>query len=158
MGTRLSNSNGAGAASDEGRSSRAPSFAEVARNAAEELLDLLTAQIKLARAELSADLSQKLRRALRVALFVLPLLGGYAFAMAALAFRLSELWGRPLGFAAVAALQVAVGGLGILLSLRSFAAAPLLQHAAAEANETLKKTIEAVSQTRNDPKGTPVDA
>lgn len=160
MSPRLPDSNGTAqrsvVAPGDGR--RAPSFAEVARNAAEELLDLLTSQIKLARAELSADLSQKLRRALRVALFVLPLIGAYVFAMTALAFLLSNLWGRPLGFAAVAVLQGLVGGLGLLLSIRSVASAPLLEHATAEVSETVKMTIEAVSQNPSAPKGALVDA
>jgi hypothetical protein len=64
------------------RAAGPPSFADVLRTTAEELIDLLTAQLKLARAELSADITKGMHRMVRVAMFVPALVCGYAFAMA----------------------------------------------------------------------------
>ena len=58
---------------------------QVATETAEELADLFAAQIKLAHLELSLDLRLALKRVARIALFIPPLVVGYAFAMAALA-------------------------------------------------------------------------
>ena len=77
------------------RGDRRPSLMDVAKHAAEDLLDLLAAQIKLARLELSADLREGLKRILRIALFIPPLVIGYAFGMAAIASWLAGHWGLP---------------------------------------------------------------
>ena len=49
----------------------------------------------------------------RLALFVPPLVVGYAFAMVALAALLGTYWPRPVALASIAALQLIVAGLGI---------------------------------------------
>ncbi|MEP6651783.1 MAG: phage holin family protein [Myxococcales bacterium] len=140
------------------RAARSPSFAEVVRTAAEELIDLLTAQMKLARAELSADISQRVHRAMRVAVFLPALLGGYVFAMAGLAYWLAQFWGPAGAFLAVAGLQASVGGIGVVWTLHAFRARPVLEHAQAEATTTLHQTIAAISPANSGTKGVTVDA
>ena len=70
-----------------------PSVVQVATETAEELADLFAAQIKLAHLELSLDLRLALKRVARIALFIPPLVVGYAFAMAALSSFLATYCG-----------------------------------------------------------------
>lgn len=125
----------------EGRAS----LVEVAKNAAEDLLDLLGAQIKLARLELSADLREALKRSIRIALFIPPLVIGYAFGMAAIASWLGGHWGLPAGLASVAGLQIVVAGVGIPWSLSALRRARILERAGTELTDGVQRTIAAVS-------------
>jgi uncharacterized membrane protein YqjE len=127
------------------RGDRRPSLVDVAKVAAEDLLDLFTAQIKLARLELAADLREALKRFVWVALFIPPLLVGYAFGMAAIASWLAEYWGRPVALASVAALQIVAAGTGIVWSLSALGRARILKRASTEMAETVQRTIAAVS-------------
>ena len=129
-----------------GRGDRPPSLVEVAKDAADNLLDLLTAQIKLARLELSADLGTALRQVVRLALFIPPLVVGYAFAMAAAASWLGDMWGRTAGLAAVAGFQIAAAGIGLLSSVAALKRARLLQRAGADMANGVQRTIAAVSE------------
>jgi uncharacterized membrane protein YqjE len=117
----------------------------VARDAAEDLVDLVSAQIRLARLEVSADLRQALKRLARLALFLPPLVVGYAFAMAALASWLGTRWGHPIALGAVAALQLVVAGVGILWSLSALRRARLLDRPGAELAEGVQRTLAAVT-------------
>ena len=121
------------------------SLVEVAKNAAEDLLDLLTAQIKLARLELSVDLREALKRIMGVALFIPPLVIGYAFGMAAIASWLAGHWGLPTALASVAALQIVAAGIGILWALSAFRRARILERATTEVTDSVQRTIAAVS-------------
>jgi hypothetical protein len=100
-------------------SRRLSSLGDVAKGAAEDALDLLTAQLKLERLELSADLRRGLQGVLRISLLVPPLVVGYAFAMAALASWLGRFWSRPLALASVATLQLVPATLGLLLAVKA---------------------------------------
>jgi uncharacterized membrane protein YqjE len=130
------------AAPDQGR---AHSLAGVAKDAAADLLDLIGAQIRLVRAELSSEVRAGLSRMARVALFVPIVLAGYGLGMAALAAVLAPYWGWPLALAAVAGLQLVVGTWGVLWSLRRLARVRLLHRTADEVAETVRR-IEATSQ------------
>ena len=83
---------------------------QVATEAAEQLADLLAAQIKLAHLELSLDLRLALKRVARIALFIPPLVVGYAFAMAALSSFLATYCGRLAALGSIAGLQLASPG------------------------------------------------
>jgi uncharacterized membrane protein YqjE len=118
---------------------------DVAKGAAEDLLDLFTAEIKLARLELSGDLHQALKRVARVALFIPPLIVGYGFAMAALASWLGDFWGRPKALASVAALQIVVAGLGLLWSIAALRRTRVLEKTSAEVTDGVRRALGAVS-------------
>ncbi|MES1205886.1 MAG: phage holin family protein [Pseudomonadota bacterium] len=122
-----------------------PSLVEVARTAAEDLLDLLVSQIKLARVELAADARGALKRIARLSLFIPPVIVGYAFAMGALVAWLRAFWPLPLALGAVAALQISVGVAGILAVLRGFGHATLLDRTAVEAAQSVRGAVVAVS-------------
>jgi hypothetical protein len=127
------------------RSPQGSSLVEAAKNAAEDLVDLVTAQVKLARLELTSDLHKIFKRSLRVVLFLPPLLVGYAFGMAAAASWLSRYWGWPLALAAVAAIQIVVGGIGVYRSVAALARVRVLERAGTEAADTVQRTLAAVS-------------
>lgn len=118
----------------------------MARSAAEDLLDLLTAQLKLIRLELASDVSAAIKRSLRLGLFLPPLLVGYAFGMLALASWLAGSWGYPLAFALIAAVQIVPAGLGVFWTVRSLANSKPLQRATAEVTSNVRQTLAAVSE------------
>ncbi len=111
----------------------------------EQLADLLAAQIKLAHLELSVDLRLALKRVGRLALFVPPLLVGYAFAMAALASFLATYCGRLAALGSIAALQIAVGGIGLERTLAALRRTPILQRTSADVTNGVQRTMAALS-------------
>lgn len=119
-----------------------------ARDAAEDLVDLVSAQIRLARLEVSADLGHSARRVARVALFLPALAGGYVFAMAALASWLGTYLQRPVALAAVAGLQLIVAGLGIPWSLAALRKVRPMERAVSEVTDGARRTLAAVSAAR----------
>jgi uncharacterized membrane protein YqjE len=116
-----------------------------AQDAAEDLVDLVSAQIRLARLEVSAELRRSVSGVARIGLFLPPLVVGYAFAMAALAALLGELWPRPVALGAVAALQLVVAGLGLSWSLAALRRGRTLERSAAELAEGVRRTLAVVS-------------
>jgi len=121
------------------------SLGDVAKGAAEDLLDLIAAQIRLARLELSTELHRALKRIVRIALFLPPLVVGYAFGMAALASWLGGHWGRSAALAAVAAIQILVAGAGLLWSLSALGRSRGLERATADIADGVQRTLVAVS-------------
>ena len=122
------------------------SLAAVAKDAAGDLLDLVGAQIRLVRAELSVELRSSLTKILRVAVFAPVLVVGYAFGMAALAAVLAPRWGWPLSLLAVGGVQVVAAAGGGLWALRRLARVRLLHRTAEEVSETVRR-IEAKSRS-----------
>jgi len=121
------------------------SLSDVAKGAAEDLVDLVSAQIRLARLEVSAELRRTLKRVARIALLMPPLVVGYAFGMAALASWLTGMWGRTLALAAVGAVQIVGAGAGILWSMAALARTRVLERAAGDLADDVRRTIAAVS-------------
>jgi hypothetical protein len=112
---------------------------------AEELADLLAAQIKLAHLELSVDLRLALKRATRIALFIPPLVVGYAFAMAALTSFLATYCGRLAALGSIAALQLAIAGIGLQRTLSALRRTPILERTGAEVSGSVQRTMAALS-------------
>ena len=118
---------------------------QVATDTAEELADLFAAQIKLAHLELSLDLRLALKRVARIALFIPPLVVGYAFAMAALSSFLATYCGRLAALGAVATLQVAVAGIGLRRTVSALRRTPILERTGADLTGTVQRTRAALS-------------
>ncbi len=118
---------------------------QVATDTVEELADLLAAQIKLAHLELSVDLRLALKRAARIALFIPPIVVGYAFAMAALASFLAMYWGRLVALGSIAALQIAIGGIGLQRTLAALRRTPILERTGADVTTGVQATRAALS-------------
>jgi hypothetical protein len=124
---------------------------QVATETAEELADLFAAQIKLAHLELSRDLRLALKRVARIALFIPPLVVGYAFAMEALASFLTGYWGRLVALTSVGALQIAVAGLGLQRTLSALRRTPVLERTGAEMTGSVQRTRAALSDRTRSP-------
>ena len=118
---------------------------QVATDTAEELADLFAAQIKLAHLELSLDLRLALKRVARIALFVPPLVVGYAFAMMALCSFLTVYCGRLAALGSVAALQMAVAGIGLHRTLSALRRTPILERTSADVTGSVRRTMAALS-------------
>ena len=118
---------------------------QVATETAEELADLFAAQIKLAHLELSLDLRLALKRVARIALFIPPLVVGYAFAMDALASFLTGYCGRLVALTSVGALQIAVAGIGLQRALSALRRTPVLERTGAEMTGSVQRTRAVLS-------------
>jgi hypothetical protein len=118
---------------------------QVATDTAEELADLFAAQIKLAHLELSLDLRLALKRVARIALFIPPLVVGYAFAMAALSSFLAAYCGRLAALAAIAGLQLAIAGIGLQRTLSALRRTPILERTSADVTGSVQRTMAALS-------------
>jgi hypothetical protein len=118
---------------------------QVATDTAQGLADLFAAQIKLARLELSLDLRLALRRVARIALFIPPLVVGYAFAMAALSSFLATYWGRLAALGAVAGLQLVVAGIGLQRTLAALRRTSILKRTGADVTGSVQRTMAALS-------------
>ena len=123
----------------------------MATDTAEELAELFSAHIKLAHLELSRDLRLAVKRVGRIALFIPPLLVGYASAMAALAAFLSGYCGRVAALASVAALQMAVGGIGLRRTLSTLRRTPILERTGAEVTGDVQAAMAVLSEPRSAP-------
>ncbi len=123
------------------------SLIDVAKIAAEDLLDLVAAQIKLARLELAADLRASITRVVWIALFIPPLVVGYAFGMAAIASWLAGYWGRPAALACIAGLQIVPAGVGILWSLSALKRTQVLERSTTQIAASAKRSLAAVSNS-----------
>lgn len=117
----------------------------MATDTAEELADLFAAQIRLAHLELSLDLRLALKRVARIALFIPPLVVGYAFAMAALSSLLATYCGRLAALGSVAGLQMVVGGIGLRRTLSALRRTPILERTGADMTGALQRTRTALS-------------
>lgn len=126
------------------------SITDVAKGAAEDLLDLLTSQIKLARVELAADARAALLNVARIALFVPVIVVGYAFALAALAVWLAEWLGLVGGIAAVGGTQMVVGILGAVLTARTLRKVRMAR-ASTQLMDGVQRTVAAISSATSSP-------
>jgi len=122
-----------------------PSVIQVATQAAEELADLFAAQIKLAHLELSLDLRLALKRVARIALFIPPLVVGYAFAMAALSSFLATYCGRLAALGSIAGLQLAIAGIGLQRTVSALRRTPILERTSADVTGSVQRTMAALS-------------
>ena len=124
---------------------------QVTTEAVQGVAELLAAELKLARLELSLDLRLVLKRAALVALFALPLIVGYAFAMAALASFLATSWGPFAALGSVAALQLAVAGIGLQRALSALRRTALLERTGADVTRSVQQTRAALSGRQSHP-------
>jgi hypothetical protein len=89
-------------------------IAERIRTTAEDLVELVTAQVKLVRLELLADARELGARLTRVAIFIPVALIGYGFLAAAGVWALGKVIGLTFSLLAVGAAHLAVGAWGVV--------------------------------------------
>jgi hypothetical protein len=122
-----------------------PSLVDAVKTAAENLVDLIGAQIRLARVEMVSDVGRAARRTLRLAIFVPMLLGGYGCAVAALAAWLSRYCGLPGALGIVAGAQLLGGGIGLASVQRRLRSVKLLERSSSEATQSIGQAVAAIS-------------
>jgi hypothetical protein len=94
-------------------------IAERLRTTAEDLVELVTAQVKLVRLELLADARELGTRLTRIAIFIPIAVIGYGFLVAAGAWALSTRIGLGWSLLAAGALHLGAGAFGLVRALRA---------------------------------------
>jgi hypothetical protein len=115
-------------------------IADRLRATAEDLVDLVAAQVKLLRLELLGDARRLSTRLVRVAVFLPLLCIGYAFLAGAGAFALGEVIGFGWSFALIGVTHAAVGAAGLIIATRALRDTRMLDRSRSE----LARSIETV--------------
>jgi hypothetical protein len=115
-------------------------IADRLRATAEDLVELVTAQVKLGRLELLADARALGRRLTRLAIYLPLLVLGYGFLAAALAWALAKVIGLGWALLALGALHAAVGAWGVVRATSSLREVKVLDRS----REELERSIERV--------------
>jgi protein-S-isoprenylcysteine O-methyltransferase Ste14 len=125
-------------------------IAERLRTTAEDLVELVTAQVKLARLEVLADARILASRVARFAVFVPLVLIGYGFLVAAGASALAAYLGLPWALALVGAVNVAAGAGGLVRASRALRRVRLLEHSREAIDQSLAR-VGPLSRSRVEP-------
>lgn len=122
--------------------------ASLTRHTLESLVDLVGAQIRLAKMEITLDARNFVKRVAKLALFA-PLVGiAYLFGCAAAAAALARVVGWGWGLAIVAAVNAAIGLAGVLTTLAQFKHIAPMDQTRASVNESVRQVEAAVSNAR----------
>src|SRR4051812_44264159 len=120
-------------------------IADRLREAVEDLVELVTAQLRLTRMELREDARALGGRLGKLALFAPLLVIGYCFLVTAAAYALSARIGLPLALALVGAVHVVVGGWGVLAVSRGLRRVRVLDRSREELERSLQRVGPAVA-------------
>jgi hypothetical protein len=112
-------------------------FIALVKETADGLGRLIADHIKLARTEIVADAKSYGRDVGVVAAGVFVLALGYAFAWVAVALALRRVIGGPLAFAAIAALHLVAGAIGVAAAARAMRRTPPLLGTRAEVSRSV---------------------
>jgi hypothetical protein len=130
-------------------------IAERLRATAEDLMELVAAQVKLMRLELVDDVRALGARLLRAAIF-LPLLSiGYTLLAGAGAYALGTRIGFGWSFALVGVVHAVVGGWGLLLATRTVRQVRVLDRSRDELERSIK-TVAPAALTPPEPSPLPI--
>lgn len=113
-------------------------IAERLRETAEDLMELIAAQVKLLRVELSGDARLLGARLVRVAIFLPLAVLGWGFLAAAGAWALGTRIGFGWAFAIVGLVHAAAGGWGLARAARSLGQVRVLDRSRDELERSLK--------------------
>jgi hypothetical protein len=120
-------------------------IADRLRATAEDLVELVAAQVKLVRVELLADARALGVHLTRLAIYVPLLVLGYAFLAGAAAWALAAPLGLPLALALIGAVHVSVGLWGVVRASRSLGAVRVLDRSREEAERTIEAVVPAAA-------------
>ena len=121
-------------------------IAERLRETAEDLMELVAAQVKLTRLELVGDARALGVRLVRVAIFLPIAVLGYGFAAAGGAYALGTRIGFGWSFALVGVVHAAVGGFGLARAARTFRQIKMLDRSREELERSLKSVAPALAE------------
>jgi hypothetical protein len=116
-------------------------IADRLRATAEDLVELVAAQVKLVRLELLADARVLGGRIGRLTAFVPLVVLGCGFVGAAIAAALAPLIGLPWALGLVGVVQVGIGTVGVVRVSRSLRNVRLLDHSREELERTVKLDV-----------------
>jgi hypothetical protein len=120
-------------------------IADRLRETVEDLVELVTAQLRLTRMELRGDARAVGGKVAKLAVFVPLLVLGYGFLAGAGAWALATRIGLPWALAAVGALHVIAGGWGVVRVARSFREIRVLDRSHDELERSLQRVAPAVT-------------
>jgi hypothetical protein len=120
-------------------------IAERLRETAEDLMDLVAAQVKLIRLELLGDARNLGARLTRIAVFLPLACIGYTFLAAAGAYALGTVIGFGWSFALVGAVHTGVGAWGLTVAARTLREVRVLDRSREELELSLKTVPEAIT-------------
>lgn len=123
-------------------------MASLTRHTLESLVDLVGAQIRLAKTEITLDARSFVKRAAKLALFAPLVAVAYLFGCAAAAAALARVVGWGWALAIVAALNGVVGVVGAALMLAQLKHIAPMDQTRASVNESVRQVEAAVSHAR----------
>jgi hypothetical protein len=121
-------------------------IAERLRETAEDLMELVAAQVKLTRLELVGDARALGVRLVRVAIFLPLAVLGYGFAAAGGAYALGTRIGFGWSFALVGVIHAAAGGWGLAHAARMFRQVKVLDRSREELDRSIKSVAPALAE------------
>lgn len=127
------------------------SVSSLARNTFESLVDLVGAQIRLARTELAIDARKTLTKAGAISLFLPMVLVGYIILCLALAALLAKVMSPAAALAIVGGSQVLLGAGGTLLMVQRLRRIEAMDRT----KETVDESVHQVSAALSTPSATP---
>lgn len=130
-----------------GKESRSSEIAEKLRETAEDLVELVSKQVKLIRLELHGDARALGTRLARLAVFLPVVIIGYTFLAAAGTFALGQVIGLTASFAIVGGVHAVVGTWGLVRATRAVRSVRVLDRS----RDELERSLEKVSETVKDP-------
>jgi hypothetical protein len=116
-------------------------IAERLRDTAEDLMELVAAQVKLMRLELVGDARTLGLRLVRFAIFLPLAVLGYAFAAGAGAYTLGTRIGFGWSFAIFGVVHAAVGARGLVVAVRTLRDVRVLDRSGDELQRSLKSVV-----------------
>jgi hypothetical protein len=122
-------------------------IADRLRATAEDLVDLVTAQVKLVRVELLADARALGVHVTRLVIFIPLLVLGYGFLAGSAAYALAARLGLPLALALIGGLHFLVGIWGVVRASRSIGSVRVLDRSREEAERTLEAVAPVAAAT-----------
>lgn len=123
------------------------SVSSLARSTFESLVDLLSAQIRLARTELALDARKALSKAAAISVFLPMMLVGYIVLCFALAALLGRVMSPAAAYAIVGGSQVLVGAAGTLLMVQRLRRLETLDRTKENVDESITKVGAALSSS-----------
>jgi hypothetical protein len=125
-------------------------IADRLRATAEDLVELVSAQVKLVRLELLGDARAVGRRLTRFAIYLPLLVLGYGFLAAAASWGLAHYLGVGWALALVGAVHVLVGSWGVVRAARSLGEVRVLERSGEEIERSLERVAPVAARSSTD--------
>jgi uncharacterized membrane protein YqjE len=122
------------------------SLAEAVKATAQDFFNLAGAQLKLAKVELGKDLRFLISRLIALTISIPPFLLGYTLGMTALVKWLASNWGQLPAMLVVAAINLVLGGTGIVWAISTLKRYSIMDRTTAVMSTKVAHTMKSVHQ------------